>query len=312
VPAAGYEIEWIEIGGLNRVGAAQALRSLARLGPASWKSRKVLRARRAAAVFSMGGYVAAPVMLAALWSGVPIVAMEPNAMPGLVMRRMAGRLARALISFPETAGYFPAGRTELTGLPVREAFFRLPERQASGPLSVLVTGGSRGARTLNRAARESWPLIRAAGLPVRMTLQCGPEEREALAAGFAATGLPGEVVSFIEDMPAAYAAADLIVSRSGAGAVSELCAAGKPSVLVPFPFAADDHQRHNAEALGRAGAALVVADAEMNGAALVGQLERLAARPEELSRMGRAARAMARPGAGARAAGILEEVARRN
>jgi UDP-N-acetylglucosamine--N-acetylmuramyl-(pentapeptide) pyrophosphoryl-undecaprenol N-acetylglucosamine transferase len=145
-----------------------------------------------------------------------------------------------------------------------------------------------------------------------MTLQCGPEEREALAAGFAATGLPGEVVSFIEDMPAAYAAADLIVSRSGAGAVSELCAAGKPSVLVPFPFAADDHQRHNAEALGRAGAALVVADAEMNGAALVGQLERLAARPEELSRMGRAARAMARPGAAARAAGILEEVARRN
>ena len=119
-------------------------------------------------------------------------------------------------------------------------------------MQVLITGGSQGSRTLNRAARESWPLFQKAQFPVRLMHQTGPREFEEIRDGFQGAGLQGEVTPFVSDMPAAFAAADLIVCRSGAGAVSELAAAGKPSILSPFPFAADDHQARNAEAMERA------------------------------------------------------------
>jgi UDP-N-acetylglucosamine transferase subunit ALG13 len=133
---------------------------------------------------------------------------------------------------------------------VREEFFRISQARG-GTLNLLITGGSQGSRTLNRAARESWPLFRKAGLPVRIVHQSGARRLRAnCATSSPKAGLEGEVVPFIADMPAAFAAADLVVCRSGAGAVSELAAAGKPSILVPFPFAADDHQTRNAEAHG--------------------------------------------------------------
>lgn len=311
VPRAGYEIEWIEIGGLQRVGWKQTAKTLWQLPASVIKSAVVLRKRRAGAVFSMGGYVAAPVMLAAASSGVPMAVMEPNALPGLVTRKMGGRVKRALLSFEEAKRYFPAGVTEMTGLPVREEFFALPERRPDSALSVLVTGGSRGSRALNKAARESWRHFRDGGTAVRFVLQCGAEEYESLAREFNETRLDGAVTAFIHDMPAAYAEADIVVSRSGAGAVSELAAAGKPSILVPFPFAADDHQRHNAEAMARAGAARVFAESEWTGEKLYETVADWSARREELVKMGRAAREQAKPGAAKRAAEILLEIARR-
>ncbi len=176
--------------------------------------------------------------------------------------------------------------------------------------TILVTGGSQGSRTLNRAARESWPLFRNAAFPVRFILQTGKPEFEALRAEFAGTGLAGEVRPFIDDMPAAFAESDLIVCRAGAGAVAELAAAGKPSILVPFPYAADDHQLHNAEAFARAGAAKLVLDRDWTGAKLYEMVASLAADRAGLDCMGDAARRLAHPGAAARAAEILEEVAR--
>ncbi len=305
VPRAGFPIEWIEIGGLQRVGWQQTLRTFVQLPGSVWTSLGILRRGRAAAVFSMGGYVAAPVMLAASTAGVPMVVMEPNALPGMVTRRMAGRVEKALISFEDSRKFFPAGRTELTGLPVRQEFFDIPERPAGSVFSVLITGGSRGSRALNTATRESWPALRDSSLPVRVVLQCGADEHHALLREFNETGLDGDVVPFIQDMPAAYAAADLVVSRSGAGAVSELAAAGKPSILVPFPFAADDHQRHNAQAMERAGAALMVLEKDWSAARLVDAVRDLAGHPQERQRMSAAARTMARPGAAQRAAELL-------
>lgn len=306
-PNNGFEIEWIEIGGLNRVSLAQALKSLLQLPVGVLRCRNLLKRRRAAAVFSLGGYVAGPVVIGAASCGVPVIAMEPNAIPGLVTRKMARFVKRALVSFDETLGYFPAGRAEVTGLPVRAAFFNMQWEMPAGEFRVLVTGGSRGSRTLNRAARECFPLLK--GLPVRMTVQTGSEEREEVAAVLSASGASGEVESFIDDMPAAYRSTHLVVSRSGAGAVSEVAAAGRPSVLVPFPFAADDHQRHNAEAMVRAGAAKTVADSEMTGRRLFEFIERMRHAPERLEQMSRAARAMARPGAAERAADVVEEYA---
>jgi UDP-N-acetylglucosamine--N-acetylmuramyl-(pentapeptide) pyrophosphoryl-undecaprenol N-acetylglucosamine transferase len=198
----------------------------------------------------------------------------------------------------------------MTGLPVREEFFTLPRKSPDSGFTILITGGSQGSRTLNRAARESWPLFRKAACPVRCILQTGKAEFETIRDEFAVSGLEGEVLPFIDDMPAAFAAADLIVCRAGAGAVAELAAAGKPSVLVPFPYAADDHQLHNAEAFERAGAARLVLDRDWTGAKLYAMFMSLAADRTELDRMGEAARRFAHPGAAARAAEILEEVAR--
>ena len=305
VPRGGFPIEWIEIGGLQRVGWQQTLRTFVQLPGSVWKCLGILRRSGAAAVFSMGGYVAAPVMLAASLSRIPIVAMEPNAMPGMVTRRMAGRVEKALISFDESRLYFPPGRTELTGLPVRQEFFDIPPRAAGSVFSVLVTGGSRGSRALNRATGESWPAFRDSGLAVRIVLQSGAEEHHTLLRAFNETGLDGDVVPFIQDMPAAYAAADLVVSRSGAGAVSELAAAGKPSILVPFPFAADDHQRHNAQAMERVGAARMILEKEWTGTRFFETVRELVAHPGEREKMSAAARTAAHPGAARRAAELL-------
>ena len=306
VPADGFELRLIHIGALNRVGWGERVATLCKLPIATLACMKL--ARSCSAVFSLGGYAAGPPVMAALLARVPVVVMEPNAIAGFT-NRMIGRLVeRALISFPETAAYFRAGRTEVTGLPVREEFFHLAPTPRQGLLHILITGGSQGSRTLNLAARQSWPLFQQARLPVRIVHQTGPRDFESIRGDFARTGLSGEVLSFIPDMPAAFGAADLIVCRSGAGTVSELAAAGKPSILSPFPFAADDHQARNAEAMARGGAARLVRDAEMNGEKLFSLVRELEANPSALDCMGRAARQFAHPGAAKRAAEILEKI----
>ena len=309
VPAAGFELVRIDIGGLARVGWKQTLKTLMQLPLTTARCGGLIGRRRVAAVFSMGGYVAGPPVMAALVRRVPVVVMEPNAVPGFTNRVIGRFVHRALISFEETAAYFAAGRTELTGLPVREEFFRITPQPRGDVLNILVTGGSQGSRTLNNAGRQSWPLFRAAETRVRIVHQSGPGGYEALRDAFAAAGLEGEIVPFIADMPAAFAQADVVVCRSGAGAVSELAAAGKPSVLVPFPFAADDHQTRNAQALERAGAARLVPDADLTGESLFRVLVELAGESGRLQRMGEAARRFGRPGAARRAAEILEAAA---
>jgi len=309
VPSAGFPLELIQIGGLKRVGLRQAAATLMQLPVSTIYARRLLRDRGVAAVFSMGGYVAGPPVIAALIRRVPVVIMEPNAVPGFTNRRIARYVRRALISFSETTRYFPYGRTEITGLPVRDEFFAIPPKPRGQCFTILITGGSQGSRTLNEAARQSWPLFRAAGLPVRIVHQSGPAAVDELRAAFEASGLDGEILPFISDMPAAFAQADLVVCRSGAGAVAELAAAGKPSILSPFPFAADRHQLRNAEAFVRAGGARLVEDREMTGEKLFATIAELTAAPGVLERMGHAARGLAHPGAASRAADVLEEVA---
>jgi len=307
VPAAGFRLEKIRVGGIKNLGIATRVLSLWRLVSETAGQIARFREWKPAAVFSMGGYVAGPPVLAALLRGVPIVVMEPNAVPGFTNRRIARWVKRALISFEETARYFPAGRTELTGLPVREEFFNLPPRFAD-EFTVLITGGSQGSRTLNEAARQSWRLFKEAALPVRLIHQTGSPMYAALAAGFRETGLSGEVSEFIRDMPGAFAQADFVVCRAGAGAVSELAAAGKPSMLIPFPFAADQHQLKNAEAFQRAGAARMSLDGDWNGQRFFDVVRELYENRAQLTAMGEAARKLAHAGAARRAAEILVEV----
>ena len=307
VPAAGFRLEKIRVGGLKNLGLATRLTSVWQLLSETVAQVKRFGEWNPSVVLSTGGYVAGPPVLAALMRGVPLVVMEPNAVPGATNRWISRWVKRALISFAETAGYFPAGRTELTGLPVREEFFRIQPKSRGQEFTVLITGGSQGSRTLNNAARRSWGLFRQSGLPVRFIHQTGTPAHEEIAREFASAGIAGEVRAFIPDMPAAFAEADLIICRSGAGAVSELAAAGKPSVLVPFPHAADDHQLKNAQALERGGAAILSLDRDWTGERLFEIVRSLYQDHDRLKAMGESARKFAHPEAARRAAEILLE-----
>jgi UDP-N-acetylglucosamine--N-acetylmuramyl-(pentapeptide) pyrophosphoryl-undecaprenol N-acetylglucosamine transferase len=305
VPPAGFQLEMIRIGGIKNLGPLRKMISVFQL---VGSTARQLFQRRPTAVFSMGGYVAGPPVLAALLRNIPVVVMEPNAVPGVTNRWIGRFVHRALLSFPETARFFPAGRTEITGLPVREDFFRIKPRERDAWFTVLITGGSQGSRTLNEAAKASWPLFRKGQAPVRLIHQTGLPMFEEIRREFASAGVEGEVSAFIQDMPAAFSQADLIVCRAGAGAVAELAAAGKPSVLIPFPFAADDHQLKNAEAFQQAGASLLFVDREWTGEKLYEMVMELWKSAERLDEMGRKARALAHEGAAQRAAEILEEI----
>ena len=310
VPAAGFSIEWIEIGGLKGLGLGALPRLAVNLPRAVLISLRVLRREKVAAVFSMGGFVAGPVVLAAAAIGVPLVVMEPNAMPGLTNRRMAKLAYRALLMFEEAGQFFKPGRWEVSGLPVREAFLRIKSRRPGKPLTVLVTGGSRGSRTLNNAAKECWKLAREAGMRVRWIHQSGVDTFKEMSEAFAAEKADGCLEAFFDDMVKVFDEADLIICRSGASTVSELAAAGKASILVPYPFAADNHQLKNAEAMVRQGAAVLVLDKEMTGARMLQEIRALSADSRVIEAMAAAARKMAKPEALTKAVTVLEQAAK--
>lgn len=307
VPADGFPLEFVELGGLKNVGVFTKLSSLWGLMRSTWTQYRRFSAKRPDAVFSMGGYVAGPPVLAAVMHGIPLVVMEPNAVPGFTNRHIARWVKRALVSFEETQRYFPPGRAEVTGRPVREEFFAIPPKPAEPVLTVLITGGSQGSRTLNLAARDSWPRFKAAGTPVRLIQQTGALMYDELKRDWDKAGIDGEMSAFIADMPAAFAQADLLICRSG-GTVSEIAAAGKPSVMVPFPFAADQHQLRNAEAFERAGACRMFLDKDWNGERMFEIVTELIADRPGLAAMAENARKLSRRGAAQRAADILEEV----
>jgi UDP-N-acetylglucosamine--N-acetylmuramyl-(pentapeptide) pyrophosphoryl-undecaprenol N-acetylglucosamine transferase len=234
--------------------------------------------------------------------------MEPNAIPGFTHRKLARFVARALVSFPETVKWFPPQNSELTGLPVRDRFFEISPKLRGDVVTVLITGGSQGSRTLNNAAVASWPIWAAKNPKIRLIHQTGSNAYADISDRFKTAKLDGEVQPFISDMPEVFEQADLVVSRSGMGAVSELAAAGKPSILIPLPTASDQHQLKNAQAMEQAGAARLVIDSEWTGERFVNEVMSLLEEPGRLEKMSVAARAFAHPGAARRAADVLESL----
>jgi UDP-N-acetylglucosamine--N-acetylmuramyl-(pentapeptide) pyrophosphoryl-undecaprenol N-acetylglucosamine transferase len=265
-----------------------------------------------AVVLSVGGYAAGPVSLAAWSLGVPLALLEPNSVMGLANRLVAPLAARGYVAFAEAERHFRRGRALRVGVPLRPGFFPMPypapPSATSTALRVLVLGGSQGAKALN----ESMPRAAAKlGAALSIVHQCGPAHADAVRALYAELGLAetARVVPFIDDMPAALAAADLVVGRSGAGALSEMCAVGRPGLLVPYPFAAGDHQRVNAEALVRAGGAVSLRHDEASVERLSQEIAGLAADRPRLARMAAAARDFGRPDAARSVAVDLLELA---
>ncbi|MFB6259941.1 MAG: UDP-N-acetylglucosamine--N-acetylmuramyl-(pentapeptide) pyrophosphoryl-undecaprenol N-acetylglucosamine transferase, partial [Thiohalorhabdaceae bacterium] len=257
----------------------------------------------------MGGYAAEPAGVAARLNGRRLVVHEQNAVPGLAVRALRRLAGRILTGFPEAAEAL-GPRAQWAGIPVRRQLLTLPAPgdrygDRSGPLRILVFGGSQRARFLNR---EVPPWLAAATRPFSVRHQSGEQELEAVRAAYHEHGLEAEVVPFIDDMAAAFAWADLVVCRAGAATVAELAAVGVPAVLVPYPHAVDDHQRRNAEALVSRGAALCVPQSEWDRADLGSRLANDLGDRARLAEMAEAARAFARPDAAALVAdACLEE-----
>jgi UDP-N-acetylglucosamine--N-acetylmuramyl-(pentapeptide) pyrophosphoryl-undecaprenol N-acetylglucosamine transferase len=311
VPEAGFPLHLLRVGALKSVSLGRRLRTLLELPPAFLEAGRILEHEHAAAVFSMGGYASGPVTLMAWDKEIPVILLEPNAMPGFAHRVIGPLITRALLGFPQAAPYFPAGRSEVTGIPIRQEFFRIGPKVHEPPFTVFITGGSQGSHRLNTAAGESLPYFSQAGWLDRIIFlhQTGEKEYNDVCSRYQEHGARAEATSFIADMPGAFARADLIVCRSGASTVAELAASGRASLLIPYPFAADQHQLRNAEAMQSAGAGSLVRDGELTGHRFYLEVFSLLAQPERLTAMGRAARTLARPGAARRAADVLEQAA---
>jgi UDP-N-acetylglucosamine--N-acetylmuramyl-(pentapeptide) pyrophosphoryl-undecaprenol N-acetylglucosamine transferase len=310
VPAAGFKLHLIEVGQLKNVSLMTRLRTLLDLPRSIFACRRLIREFQPGAVFGVGGYASGPGMAAALWTGTPAMAFEPNAMPGLANRLVGKRVQAAAVNFPGAAKWFR--NCEVTGIPVRPEFFALQSPPNAAP-RLLIFGGSQGARIFNTHLPQIARELLNAVPGLTLLHQTGARLLEQTQAAYAASGadaLRWRVEPFLDDMPARFAEANLVMARSGASSVAELAAAGKPSLLVPFAAAADEHQKRNAEAMIEAGAAVMLEEPELDvPGRLLQTLVGLLGDPERLAKMSRAARTQAHPDAAERIAERLVSLA---
>jgi len=295
VPAAGFELRLVEVGALKKVSLAKRVATMTALPTAIFRSRKILREFRPDVVIGVGGYASGPAMLAAAISRIPTLAFEPNVVPGLANRIMAPIVSSAAVHFEETRRYFR--RCQVTGVPVRRAFFNLPPKPAESPPTLLVFGGSQGAHAINEAVMNAVAALSERVPGIHLVHQTGERDYNDAQAAYLRSQAQAEVFSFIEDMPGMFGRADLLVCRSGASTVAEVTAAGKPAIFIPFPHAADDHQMRNAEALERAGAAVLIAEKDLTSERLVDAVRELLGDPARLARMSEASRKLSHPDA---------------
>ncbi|MCU1303297.1 MAG: UDP-N-acetylglucosamine--N-acetylmuramyl-(pentapeptide) pyrophosphoryl-undecaprenol [Candidatus Sulfotelmatobacter sp.] len=310
VPAAGYALQLVRVGALKNVSLLTRAKTAFDLPRAVWDAGRMLNQFAPDVVIGVGGYASGPAMLAAVVKHIPTLAFEPNVVPGFANRMVARFVSGAAVHFEETAKYFR--RAEVTGVPVRQAFFEIPlltDKKRGGTPTVLVFGGSQGAHAINEAMIRCLPELQRQAPGIHIIHQTGERDYNDALAAYASLGESAEVFKFIEDMPAAFAQADLVVCRSGASTVAEITAAGKPAIFVPFPRAADDHQRVNAEALAREGAAVVVEELKLEGVWLAETIAALLGDSGRLARMSEAARELAHPNAARDIAAMAVRVA---
>jgi UDP-N-acetylglucosamine--N-acetylmuramyl-(pentapeptide) pyrophosphoryl-undecaprenol N-acetylglucosamine transferase len=305
VPPRGYRTAWIRAKAARGKGWVQKLLLPANLLYSFWESARLIRRLRPSVVLGLGGYVAFPGGMMASLLNRPLALHEQNAIAGLANRVLSGVSDKVMVAFPQALR-----SAEWTGNPVRRdiAAIAPPEdrfRRREGPLRILVVGGSLGAQALNEAVPQALARL---SVPVSVVHQAGEKHIETLRANYRAAGVQGELLPFIDDMARRYAEADLVICRAGAVTVAELSAGGVASVLVPFPFAVDDHQTANARFLADQGAAILVPQREMSAeklAALIASLDRAT-----LLEMARKARALGKPDAARVVAQRCMEIAR--
>lgn len=297
VARAGFGIERIRTRGLVGKSPGALLGGLVLLPMSMLDAAALVRRLAPALVVGLGGYSSGPIVLWAALRGLPTMLLEQNAVPGLANRLLARFVRGAAVSSAAALPWF-AGAGFVSGNPVRAGFFAAgaPERSPER-VHVLVVGGSQGAHAINTAMVEAAPALAAAPRPLRIMHQTGEHDLERVRAGYRAAGLAARVEAFVDDLDREMAAAHLVVCRAGASTLAELAAAGRPAVLVPFPHATHDHQRHNAAAVAAAGAGDVLDERELSGRTLAARIVALAADDERRAALADASRRLAAPDA---------------
>jgi UDP-N-acetylglucosamine--N-acetylmuramyl-(pentapeptide) pyrophosphoryl-undecaprenol N-acetylglucosamine transferase len=307
VPAAGFELHLVQVGQLNRVDLRTRVKTVLDLPRAVMDASKLVREFSPDVIVGVGGYASGPAMLAGGLLNIPLVAFEPNFVPGFANRMLAPMVSSAVVQFEATCHYFRD--CHVTGVPVRSEFFRVPPRPVSVRPTLLVFGGSQGAHAINAAVLGALEKLVQAVPDICIIHQTGEKDYVDAQSAYLKTTMTAEVSPFIDDMPGAFARADLLVCRSGASTIAEVTAAGRPAVLIPLPTAADDHQRQNAAALAEANAARLLPQAELASDRLAQEVATLLSNRPALAAMAQSARGLAHPDAAGEIARIVARAA---
>lgn len=309
VPEAGIEFQGVSGQGLPRKVSIETLKVGAKSFKALWETKQILKKFKPDLVVGTGGYVSGPVVLTAAFFRIPTLLHEQNALPGITNKVLARFVRRVMVTFPESIAHFGVGKKlVLTGLPVRSEIGKVSRIEGArrmglhpGRLTLLVTGGSRGARSINQAMLDvlkqlnSRPDIQVIWATGKATYS---ETLKALEdSGINWKRKNWKVLEYLKDMPEALACTDLFIGRAGATTLAELMVAGKPMILIPYPFAAENHQEYNARALEKDGAARVILDQELTGESLWKMIEDLLGSPQKINKMAEAATELGQPNA---------------
>ncbi|MHB8655356.1 MAG: undecaprenyldiphospho-muramoylpentapeptide beta-N-acetylglucosaminyltransferase [Terriglobia bacterium] len=308
IPAAGYELRTVAAAGLKGIGGWKKIANFLVLPRSAYEAAKVLRSFRPAVVVGVGGYLAGPVMLEAALANIPTLLIEPNAVPGFTNRMLASVVRGAAVGFAATADFY-GQKARVTGHAVRKVFYDIPPKAHTAPFTVLIIGGSQGSRAINECVVKSMEILSSEDWKLNVVHQTGERDYNVVRDAYRERNVNAEVFAFIEDMPGAFARADLVVSRAGATTVAELAAAGKAAVLIPFPGATDQHQLENARVLERAGAACLIEQSALTPERLAAQMRELFGLPSRLVQMEERAQGLARPGAAKQIADWVVELA---
>ena len=305
---AGYRLNRLSVSGLKGVGRIDRIRGILKLPASLWAAWGIIRRFRPNVVLGVGGYSSGPPVLVASLAGVPTLLHESNAQPGITNRLLSSFSRKVATAFPECEAFFP-GKAVLTGTPVRPEFLAPPARPPARPFVLLVFGGSQGARAINRAVVEALEGLRPHFPQLHFIHQTGEQDFRRVEQSYREAGARALVKPFFTDMPRQFPKAHLVLCRAGAATLGELAAAGKASLLVPFPGAADNHQLRNAESLVAAGAAEVIRQEELSGTLLAARVEHYFGHPEQLERMEARSGRLARPDSARKIVDLIGDLA---
>lgn len=314
LPKLGEELALLDVEPLMGRSAGQLVSSVARLPRSAAQAFGVLRRARPQLVLGLGGYASGPLLATAAAMRLPTALLEQNAQVGLTNRMLAHTVGRAYLTYEETRGLFGDRRARVLGNPVRRAFVEAAQLARHDPQGaearakrILILGGSQGARCLNEMVPDALSQAGVADLGAEVVHQTGSAMVEQVTRRYRELGIRAQVVPFIDDMARAYASASLLIARAGATTLAELCSIGRPAILIPFPFAAEDHQLRNAQALARVGAAVALPEPGLQVEQLAGEVRSLVVDRERREQMAAAARALGRPDAAAAIVDDLQE-----
>lgn len=312
VPENGFQLSLITSAGLKNVGIVGKIKGLGVLPISFIEAAKLLREFKPDVVVGAGGYVSGPVLLIASLMRFPTLVMDSNALPGFTNRKLARFIDKAALTFDEALPFF-GEKGVVTGNPVRKEFFEVTRKERGPKANILVFGGSQGARAINNAMMSALPLLECRSDRLRIVHQTGEADFEKTREMYGRSRIEDhEVRPFISDMFVEFGKADIVICRAGATTCAELAAAGKASVMIPLPTAADDHQRRNAEAFERAGASRMLLQSDLNGESLAKTIIDLIESPGAVSKMEEAARKLGRIDAAEATVDVIEGLIRVN